>query len=188
MFFQKIEKDLDDLSFKKIFGALTLEVCDAGQKLFNYGDVGKKFYIIIEGSVYILPPTEETRLAEQESKLDPKKKPIIKMATKLDLERKRAELSNFLTDSIKEEIKVAKLQEAYPGLFVLKSIGQGEGFGELAFQGNGERKRAATIVCRQKTLLGCLSYEDFQSILSNTRFMNSISNSCFSFTLSEKIS
>jgi len=36
-FFQRIEKDLDDLSFKKIFGALTLEVCEAGQKLFSYG-------------------------------------------------------------------------------------------------------------------------------------------------------
>lgn len=36
-FFQKIESDLDDLSFKKIFGALQLEVCEPGQKLFNYG-------------------------------------------------------------------------------------------------------------------------------------------------------
>lgn len=130
------------------------------------GDVGKKFYIIVEGSVYILPPTEETLLAEHESKLDPKKKTMIKTTKKLDLERKRAELSNFLTDAIPEELKISKIQEAYPGFFVLKSIGQGEGFGELAFQGNGERKRAATIICRQKTLLGCLSYEDFQSILS----------------------
>ena len=40
-FFQKIENDLDDLSFKKIFAALQLEVCDPGQKLFNYG----KLYI-----------------------------------------------------------------------------------------------------------------------------------------------
>lgn len=44
MFFQRIEKDLDDLSFKKIFGALQLEVCEAGQKLFNYGM--ENFFII----------------------------------------------------------------------------------------------------------------------------------------------
>jgi len=168
MFFQRIEKDLDDLSFKKIFGALQLEVCDAGQKLFDYGDIGKKFYIIIEGSVYILPPTEETLLAEKESKQDPKKKSITKNILKAqDLDKKRAELSRFLTDSVKEEIKHAKIHECYPGLFVLKSIGQGEGFGELAFQGNGERKRAATIICRQRTLLGVLTYDDFQSILTS---------------------
>jgi len=37
-YFQNIEKDLDDLSFKKIFAALQLEVCEPGQKLFNYGN------------------------------------------------------------------------------------------------------------------------------------------------------
>ena len=152
MFFQRIEKDLDDLSFKKIFGALQLEVCEAGQKLFNYGienffhyfqfvtgDVGKKFYIIIEGSVYILLPTEETLLAEKESKLNPKRKSVGKTIKIDDFERKKAELPRFLTESVKEEIKHAKIQECYPGFYVLKSLGQGEGFGELAFQGNGER-------------------------------------------------
>jgi len=29
------------------------------------------------------------------------------------------------------------------------------------------RKRTATVVCRQKTILGVLGYEDFQRILSN---------------------
>lgn len=39
-FFQKMEAELDANSFKKLFAALQLEVCEPGHKLFNIGNFG----------------------------------------------------------------------------------------------------------------------------------------------------
>lgn len=146
-FFQKMEKEMDQAAFKKIFRTLQIEVSEPGQKLFNFGnsiilyislkqtgDIGTKFFIIVQGSIFVLIPKDGV-VPEK-----PKKKMILFSTPKEDeLERKRDELKGFLKGAIPEEMKRQKVEECYPGFFVVKEMFQGEAFGELALQKSVDR-------------------------------------------------
>lgn len=104
MFFQRIEKDLDDLSFKKIFGALQLEVCDAGQKLFDYGMENffsflTLFKVISEKSFILSSKGQSISFPRQ-------KKPFLQKKKANRIQRKKAplKLSLKLTTLTKKEL------------------------------------------------------------------------------------
>ena len=48
--------NLSDLQFTKILKKMQYEFFPAGSKVFNFGENGDKFYMIIEGGVQILIP------------------------------------------------------------------------------------------------------------------------------------
>ena len=48
--------NLNDEQFLKILKKMKYEYHAAGHKIFNYGEVGDKFYMIIEGGVQIMIP------------------------------------------------------------------------------------------------------------------------------------
>ena len=50
------EMNLNDEQFLKILKKMKYEYHPAGHKIFNFGEVGDKFYMIIEGGVQILIP------------------------------------------------------------------------------------------------------------------------------------
>ena len=50
------EMNLNDEQCLKILKKMKYEYHSAGHKIFNYGEVGDKFYMIIEGGVQILIP------------------------------------------------------------------------------------------------------------------------------------
>jgi len=65
-------------------------------------------------------------------------------------------------DDMSNEKKVRKTEEHYPGFWVARVMKAGESFGDIALQVSGDRTRTATVVCREHTLFGVLSFEDYQ--------------------------
>ena len=58
-FFQKQAEILEEQTFLSIFKNLALHEVGKGENVFNYGDEGNLFYIIIEGKVTIHIPAPE---------------------------------------------------------------------------------------------------------------------------------
>lgn len=94
------------------------------------GDIGTKFYIIIQGSVYILL-RKEGIVVDQYTKLTE--------TQAAEVEKKRILLSKELKLNPDEDVKKAKVEECYPGMKILKPLVEGEAFGELALQSTSDR-------------------------------------------------
>ncbi len=64
-----------------------------------------------------------------------------------------------------QEQKKKEVEAWYPSFWIVRTLRQGDAFGEIALQRTGNRMRTATIVCQDETLVGTLTYEDYQLIL-----------------------
>lgn len=96
------------------------------------GDIGTKFYIIIQGSVYILL-RKDGIVVDQYTKLTE--------TQAMEVEKKRLVLARELKILAAEDAKQAKVEECYPGMKIIKPLVEGEAFGELALQNTSDRFR-----------------------------------------------
>lgn len=66
-FFQSFQKEFDNETYDELLKKLRYEYGKKDKKIFNYGDMGRKFYIILNGEVSVLvPPNEKTESQEKE--------------------------------------------------------------------------------------------------------------------------
>lgn len=56
-FFATVKEERDEKSYYELCERLRIEEHEAGEAVFNYGDTGSQFYIIIEGSVEVKVPS-----------------------------------------------------------------------------------------------------------------------------------
>lgn len=94
------------------------------------GDWGDKFYIILQGAVYILTkqnPEQPTRKASR------------KGSDEADKERKHETNVFRNKTSLREEEKLRAMRKAYPGFIVGKILEAGAAFGESALQNKSRR-------------------------------------------------
>jgi len=60
-FFKKLrEEELDDKIHQLCCKVMTLEKCNKGQVVFDFGDSGDKFYIILKGKVSVMIPSKKS--------------------------------------------------------------------------------------------------------------------------------
>ncbi len=71
-------------------------------------------------------------------------------------------IKGFNEEGLTNEKKVRKVEDHYPGFWVARVMKAGESFGDIALQVSGDRTRTATVVCKESTLFGVLSFEDYQ--------------------------
>jgi CRP-like cAMP-binding protein len=55
-FFKEVQQKISDENFNELFKELRVEYHAKSSVLFNYGDTGKKLYVILQGSIYVLVP------------------------------------------------------------------------------------------------------------------------------------
>ena len=58
-FFQHFQKDFNEETYLLLIRKLRYEYGKKERKIFNYGDMGRKFYIILSGGVYVLVPKNQ---------------------------------------------------------------------------------------------------------------------------------
>lgn len=75
-------------------------------------------------------------------------------------------LKAFLKGDYSEKEKIEKIESCYPGFFVVRTMTSGDSFGDIALESEGDRKRTATVICREDSIFGLLSREDYNEILS----------------------
>ncbi|KAL4509922.1 hypothetical protein ABPG72_010115 [Tetrahymena utriculariae] len=57
-FFKKMRKQITETLYQELFKEIYLESYNQLDTVFEFGDTGDKFYIILQGEVYILSPTQ----------------------------------------------------------------------------------------------------------------------------------
>ncbi|CAI2382428.1 unnamed protein product [Moneuplotes crassus] len=170
-FFKKLETpdEYDDISAQlSRFRYLKAFNLSQDQKVFDYGDKGDCFYIVIKGSVGIKVPTTCNKEFTQ--------KQFVAF-----LEKNKDDL---IFDKIKHHLPVKNLKEGIPKklilddtevknyeICILKEVAElkeGMSFGELALIEN--QPRSATVYCKSKDVyFAILNRKDFEKTYSNTQ-------------------
>ena len=101
---------------------------------YNLGDIGKTFYIIIRGSVYILPKSDGLASAEEGD---------IKNSTKQlsneEIAKLKENLGAYLQTETSEPLRRKMIERCYPDCWILGEKSKGACFGELALIKTGDR-------------------------------------------------
>ncbi|CAD8106659.1 unnamed protein product [Paramecium sonneborni] len=141
----------------------------ARRTLFRCGDIGKNFYIILRGSVWVLVGKSglgDERLEKQEKKSDKKQEKKHQQGKEFD-EGEESDEDQF------EDLDDEKmLENKYQNMMKVGKIEQGGSFGEIALTNS--LPRQATIVCAENCQFIKLSREAFNKFLSEyyTRIQN----------------
>lgn len=122
-FFGEVKKVVPPKIYKKIFQKLKLEEREPGQKLFGQGNFGKKFYIILEGSMYLM--LKRGVSGEEKKKEEMENKETDSKTTERDREIQ-------MQNEYREKLQIQKLEEQYPDRFVFNVLEQGESFGDVS--------------------------------------------------------
>jgi len=155
-FFMDISTKLDHACLLHLFKKLNIERFSAGQKIFSQGEVGTKFYIIIKGSTFVLVKKDGIVHLEEADRYD----------YSCTTTERNERLSDYLNGQIPHEDKRKEVEHHYPECWILKTLSQGDSFGEIGLQKVGSRARTATIVCQEETLVGTLTFDDYQATLA----------------------
>ncbi|CAD8120822.1 unnamed protein product [Paramecium sonneborni] len=145
----------------------------ARRTLFKCGDIGKNFYIILRGSVWVLVRKNglgDEKLEKQEKKSD--KKFDKKQEKKHHLGKEFDEGDESDEDLFEDLDDEKMLENKYQNMMKVGKIEQGGSFGEIALTNS--LPRQATIVCAENCQFIKLSREAFNKFLSEyyTRIQN----------------
>ena len=58
-FFKELKNNISETAFKIILKEMKVETFQKMQTIFNFGDRGRKFYIVLSGEVFIMVPSEK---------------------------------------------------------------------------------------------------------------------------------
>ncbi|CAK76689.1 unnamed protein product (macronuclear) [Paramecium tetraurelia] len=178
-FFQELEQQMGAEMVSGLYKQLSYEVQHRRQTVFNIGDLGKKFYIILKGSVWVLVqkkglqdgsgPTEEDQKQEQDLK-DEKNKEMMENAKKnKKMKNKKNKPQAFITQVTLNDIFATMtdkefLDTQFPTLQKVGQINSGESFGEIAL--TKQVPRQATIVAAEDTHFATVTRDQFNRLLS----------------------
>ncbi|EAS05256.2 cyclic nucleotide-binding domain protein (macronuclear) [Tetrahymena thermophila SB210] len=149
-FFNEIEKQLPEELILRLCKFITYEKHPQFHRLYKAGDYGRKFYIILEGAVFILTPSISKTF--DQSITDNKEEKQIKQMIMHEFE----ETPRFfpLPQNLDENADDSQLIQSVvqlqnEGFNIKKTLEKGESFGEIALRTEGIR--TASVVCREDT-------------------------------------
>lgn len=94
------------------------------------------------------------------------KKAVVEAEKEKEREVLLEDLEDFLRDQENtEEQKVHMVEKCHPGFWVARTMERGEAFGEIALAQGSDRRRTATIICREDCVFGVLSFGDYSNLL-----------------------
>jgi CRP-like cAMP-binding protein len=158
-FFKQMHSDYKtDEVHRECLKCMTLEFFPAGAFVFNFGDVGDSFYIILKGRVSCQVPKSHMAIANydyEEGAVIPQRSrlPVI---SSLNPDNKGPNASEDA-----QEYEVCELETSVT--FKLKE--EGASFGELALLTG--QPRSAAVQCTENSWIAKLSREDFLRILKD---------------------
>lgn len=165
-FFQEIRLKISFDLYMELFKEMRFELHNKDDVIFKYGDVGKKMYIILKGSVYILVP--KLKISKQEEN-------VIKNLDKLtesgflyeikENAQPKIELQRSKTKVFKEceHTEEEILLEKYPNYRIANKLKSGELFGEISI--SLKEPRTATVICTEETTFCILKSHGYEKIL-----------------------
>ena len=144
-FFMEVSTQLDHACFLHLFKKLNIERYSAGQKIFSQGkkclckyassvfegEIGTKFYVIIKGSTFVLVKKDGIIHLEEGEKLD---------YACTTTERNEG-LAECLSGDAPYEVKKKEVEHHYPDCWIVRTLTQGDSFGEIGLQKAGNRYR-----------------------------------------------
>jgi len=142
-FFMEVSTQLDHACLLHLFKKLNIERYSAGQKIFSQGkkclssksfisfqgEVGTKFYVIIKGSTFVLVKKDGIVHLEDGEKFD---------YTCTTTERNER-LAECLNGGAPHEVKKKEVEHHYPDCWIVRTLTQGDSFGEIGLQKVGSR-------------------------------------------------
>ncbi|KAM3143111.1 Cyclic nucleotide-binding domain-containing protein 2 [Paramecium bursaria] len=169
-FFNEMSKTTSQDELCQLYKELTYTRLPARRTVFHYGDIGKNFYIILRGSVWVL--VAKAGLSDgqydKQEKQSKKDKEVREQRDEGTIEDE-----NDFCDNTDEEMLASK----YPGMMKVGQVETEGSFGEIAL--TNFIPRQATIVCREDTHFIKLSREAFNKFLSE--YYNRIQAKNFQF-------
>ncbi|EAR96468.2 cyclic nucleotide-binding domain protein (macronuclear) [Tetrahymena thermophila SB210] len=144
-FIKDMEKDVNQQLIRKMLKNMQFAEYKRREIIFNQGEQASTFYIIIQGSVWVLVPNKfGTAITDEQSKIS---KEIIQ----------NPELYLRMPD---EQF----VNKAYPQFNQIATLKSGYSFGEIALRQ--QTVRTATVICAEDTLCASVSKEIFNSCIS----------------------
>ena len=139
-FFKDIRDKISLESYHELFREFRFESHSKDVVLFNYGETGKKFYVILSGSVYVFVPKVKKILAEQTAKINRQ--------------------ISYIPPTEEE-----KMLEQFPNMQLINVLKEGDLFGEISL--SLKEPRTATVVCKEYSTFGVLNAYSYERILKN---------------------
>ncbi|KAL4456123.1 hypothetical protein ABPG74_014084 [Tetrahymena malaccensis] len=144
-FIKDMEKDVNQQLIRKMLKNMQFAEFKRREIVFNQGEQASTFYIIIQGSVWVLVPNKfGTAITDEQSKIS---KEILQ----------NPELYLRMPDE-------QYVNKAYPQFNQIATLKSGYSFGEIALRQ--QTVRTATVLCTEDTLCASVSKEIFNSCIS----------------------
>ncbi|EAS07840.2 cyclic nucleotide-binding domain protein (macronuclear) [Tetrahymena thermophila SB210] len=141
-FFKNIQKKINPQKYDELINELSLVEYKKYQKVFSYGDMGRKFYVILQGSVFIITPDNTSFSFDKQ-------------------EQKEIDYS-FLENQDDKEI-YEQMIKLYSNMKIVSVLKQDSTFGEVALRSN--VPRTATVICREECTLIAINVDVYNSIV-----------------------
>jgi CRP-like cAMP-binding protein len=156
-FFKQMHSDYKtDEVHKECLKCMTLEFFRAGTFVFNYGDVGDSFYIILKGRVSCQVPKSRMAIANYDYEERGAVTPKLPVPTSL-----KPDILVPCQDEAAQESEESELDT----LVTVKLKEDGATFGELALLTG--QPRSAAVQCTENSWIAKLSRDDFLRILKD---------------------
>ncbi|CAD8096202.1 unnamed protein product [Paramecium sonneborni] len=151
-YFQEMRKTTSEDEMLNLFRELQYIEVPARRTLFRLGDIGKNFYIILSGSVWVLVARSGLQSGTFQKKDENNK-------DKIDIDEGTCQDEYEFIELDDESM----LNQKYPNLMKVGQITSGGSFGEIAL--TNFIPRQATIVCKENSQFITLSREAFNKFL-----------------------
>ncbi|KAL4427381.1 hypothetical protein ABPG74_002352 [Tetrahymena malaccensis] len=163
-FFNEIEKQLPEELILRLCKFLSYEKYPQFHRLYKAGDYGRKFYIILEGAVFILTPSISKTF--DQSVTDNKEEKQIKQMIMHEFD----ETPRFfpLPQNLDENADDSQLVQSVvqlqnEGFNIKKTLEKGESFGEIALRTEGIR--TASVVCKEDTYFVSITATTYNEVI-----------------------
>lgn len=149
-FFEERKGELTGECFNRLYKELKYEFIEKRHTVFNLGDMGRNFYIIIQGKVSILlkkkgleeNPDEKFAKHEDEEVDGELSNEIVLLdnKNKKNMLKKILQYENNQDPNLQKEILEMSEEDyiniRYPSFFLMRKMQNGESFGEIALRQN----------------------------------------------------
>lgn len=154
-FFEERKNELSLDCYNRLYRELKHESIETRRTVFNLGDMGRNFYIIIQGTVSILlkkqgleenPDEKFSRKHEETQGNEENREQIVENKRDKNLLRKIQQYENENSADAGLRAEVLQISDEdflklrYPSFFMMRKMRSGEAFGEIALRQNVPRQ------------------------------------------------
>lgn len=145
-FLQKIKEEISDEVLDNLHLKLKYEFVPKRKTVFNLGETGKKFYIILKGAVFILlkkmglEPSGEEKLNGSPKGKNNENSISNEIEKKKEILQKKISMAEDGNTDVLEEINILSdelfIESKFQNFLVMRTLKNGDSFGEIALRQN----------------------------------------------------